>query len=79
MDYNLYGMGHLHVSKIKFRHPIPDAFCPRRSVYDRQPSQEMDMSTCMSADLQVNFISSLHIIGSYAFGYDFDEHECNFG
>lgn len=23
IDYNLYGMGHLHLSKVKFRHPIP--------------------------------------------------------
>lgn len=25
VDYNLYGMGHLHLSKIRFRHPIPDS------------------------------------------------------
>jgi DNA polymerase zeta len=24
VDYNLYGMGHLHVSKLKFRNPVPD-------------------------------------------------------
>ncbi|XP_021772931.1 DNA polymerase zeta catalytic subunit-like [Chenopodium quinoa] len=23
VDYNLYGMGHMHVSKMKFRHPVP--------------------------------------------------------
>ncbi|KOM52857.1 hypothetical protein LR48_Vigan09g151600 [Vigna angularis] len=26
VDYNLYGMGQLHLSKMKFRHPIPDTF-----------------------------------------------------
>ncbi|MCH84314.1 DNA polymerase zeta catalytic subunit-like, partial [Trifolium medium] len=25
VDYNLYGMGHLHLSKIRFRHPMPDS------------------------------------------------------
>ncbi|CAN6543922.1 unnamed protein product [Malus baccata var. baccata] len=38
VDYNLYGMGHLHVSKIKFHHPIPDVFVHRRSVYNGQPN-----------------------------------------
>ncbi|KAI9185464.1 hypothetical protein LWI28_007554 [Acer negundo] len=26
IDYNLYGMGHLHLLKVKFRHPVPDVF-----------------------------------------------------
>ncbi|XP_052192570.1 DNA polymerase zeta catalytic subunit isoform X3 [Diospyros lotus] len=25
VDYNLYGMAHLHASKMKFRHPVPNA------------------------------------------------------
>ncbi|KAI9084855.1 hypothetical protein K1719_033261 [Acacia pycnantha] len=25
VDYNLYGMGHLHLLKMKFRHPMPDS------------------------------------------------------
>lgn len=25
VDYNLYGMGHLHLSKMRFRHPMPDS------------------------------------------------------
>ncbi|KAF9605350.1 hypothetical protein IFM89_016485 [Coptis chinensis] len=29
VEYNLYGMGHLHVSKVKFRYPLPDGFIPR--------------------------------------------------
>ncbi|KAH9689281.1 DNA polymerase zeta catalytic subunit [Citrus sinensis] len=33
VDYNLYGMGHLHLSKLKFRHPVPDAFFPRKFNY----------------------------------------------
>ncbi|GLT61178.1 hypothetical protein SLA2020_339000 [Shorea laevis] len=30
VDYNLYGMGHMHLSKMKFRHPVPDAFSLRK-------------------------------------------------
>ncbi|PHT98415.1 DNA polymerase zeta catalytic subunit [Capsicum chinense] len=52
VDYNLYGMGHLHVSKMKFRNPIPDTFSPRKANYiDRRSS---DMSTSMTAEFQVD-------------------------
>lgn len=52
LDYNLYGMGHLHVSKMKFRNPIPDTFSPRKANYvDRRPS---DMSTSMTTEFQVD-------------------------
>ncbi|ONI04488.1 hypothetical protein PRUPE_6G324000 [Prunus persica] len=61
VDYNLYGMGHLHVSKIKFRHPIPDAFCPRKSVHNGQPSQDIDKSTCMPADFQADIHGHLSL------------------
>ncbi|VVA94379.1 unnamed protein product [Arabis nemorensis] len=30
VDYNLYGMGHVHISKMKFRSPVPHHFRPRR-------------------------------------------------
>ncbi|KAL6285952.1 hypothetical protein ACE6H2_010342 [Prunus campanulata] len=53
-------MGHLHVSKIKFRHPIPDAFCPRKSVHNGQPSQDIDKSTCMPADFQEYERTGIH-------------------
>lgn len=66
VDYNLYGMGHLHVSKIKFRHPIPDAFCPRKSVHNGQPSQDIDKSTCMPADFQIYMAICLWV---HLFGY----------
>ncbi|KAL6285946.1 hypothetical protein ACE6H2_010336 [Prunus campanulata] len=61
VDYNLYGMGHPHVSKIKFRHPIPDAFCPRKSVHNGQPSQDIDKSTCMPADFQADIHGHLSL------------------
>ncbi|XP_055816734.1 DNA polymerase zeta catalytic subunit [Solanum dulcamara] len=53
VDYNLYGMGHLHISKMKFRNPIPDTFSPRKANYvdRRRPS---DMSTSTTAEFQVD-------------------------
>lgn len=37
VDYNLYGMGHIHVKDFKFRPPLPDDFhlksSLRRKVY----------------------------------------------
>ncbi|OMO68819.1 hypothetical protein CCACVL1_19807 [Corchorus capsularis] len=33
VDYNLYGMGHLHLSRMKFRNPIPDKFRSRKFNY----------------------------------------------
>ncbi|XP_076930223.1 DNA polymerase zeta catalytic subunit-like [Bidens hawaiensis] len=44
VDYNLQGMGHLHVSKMKFRYPVPHAFTKKKSTYDGQHKQQMDMS-----------------------------------
>ncbi|XP_039166083.1 DNA polymerase zeta catalytic subunit isoform X2 [Eucalyptus grandis] len=29
VDYNLFGMGLLHLMRIRFRHPIPDIFAPK--------------------------------------------------
>lgn len=45
VDYNLYGMGHLHLSKLKFRHPVPDAFFPRKFNYSSKQA---------SADFQIH-------------------------
>nr|XP_016515146.1 PREDICTED: DNA polymerase zeta catalytic subunit-like isoform X1 [Nicotiana tabacum] len=53
VDYSLYGMGHLHVSKMKFRNPIPDTFAPRKAkCFDRR--RHSDMSTSMTAEFQVD-------------------------
>ncbi|CAN6226497.1 unnamed protein product [Urochloa humidicola] len=32
IDYNLYGMGHIHVKDFKFRPPLPDDFHPKSSL-----------------------------------------------
>lgn len=32
VDYNLYGMGHLHLSKMRFRHPMPDSIHKKSDI-----------------------------------------------
>lgn len=59
VDYNLYGMGHLHLSKMKFRNPVPDCFTPRKFSNQRQDGPEMDESTCISADFQIQVVVSV--------------------
>uniref|UniRef100_A0A7N2L7S9 Uncharacterized protein n=1 Tax=Quercus lobata TaxID=97700 RepID=A0A7N2L7S9_QUELO len=54
IDYNLYGMGHMHLSKMKFRHPIPDTFSPRKSNHIGLHKQHMDKLTCMPTDFQAD-------------------------
>lgn len=41
VDYNLYGMGYIHVSKIKFRHPVPEVFSKRKAAYDDQREADL--------------------------------------
>nr|XP_011466294.1 PREDICTED: DNA polymerase zeta catalytic subunit isoform X2 [Fragaria vesca subsp. vesca] len=59
IDYNLYGMGHLHLSKLKFRHPMPDVFTPRRSVYNGQSKQVIDNLIGTSTDVQADISDHL--------------------
>ncbi|KAG5521159.1 hypothetical protein RHGRI_033645 [Rhododendron griersonianum] len=53
VDYNLYGMGYLHVSKMKFRHPVPDAFSRRKDAYNENEAVS-DKSTYVSSDSNSN-------------------------
>lgn len=47
VDYNLYGMGHLHLSKLKFRHPVPDVFFPRKFICNsKQASADFQADSC---------------------------------
>ncbi|GAV63152.1 LOW QUALITY PROTEIN: DNA_pol_B domain-containing protein/DNA_pol_B_exo1 domain-containing protein/zf-C4pol domain-containing protein, partial [Cephalotus follicularis] len=50
VDYNLNGMGHLHLSKMKFRHPVPDLFYPR----EINIKLEVDNLSWTSADSQAD-------------------------
>ncbi|KDO56300.1 hypothetical protein CISIN_1g000501mg [Citrus sinensis] len=67
VDYNLYGMGHLHLSKLKFRHPVPDAFFPRKFNYSsKQASADFQVIGCGSYPMhlmghQIKTLSGLNI------------------
>ncbi|KAL8028904.1 hypothetical protein ABFX02_14G193000 [Erythranthe guttata] len=60
IDYNLYGMGHLHVSKIKFRYPVPDVFfqpkvqCNGKTRPLTDESASMESQADLGGDLNVN-------------------------
>lgn len=47
IDYNLYGMGHLHISKMKFRHPVPDVYSHQNVKYNGKLRTSRDDSTCI--------------------------------
>ncbi|XP_013591840.1 PREDICTED: DNA polymerase zeta catalytic subunit isoform X1 [Brassica oleracea var. oleracea] len=42
VDYNLYGMGHVHISKMKFRSPVPHQFHARKFDLDDCVGQGID-------------------------------------
>ncbi|CAH1444198.1 unnamed protein product [Lactuca virosa] len=48
IDYNLQGMGHLHLSKMKFRNPVPHVFTKRKATYYPQHKQHVDNSSMAS-------------------------------
>ncbi|CAH9141447.1 unnamed protein product [Cuscuta epithymum] len=52
VDYNLYGMGHLHVSKMKFRNPVPEAFSPKNAKYKDLKRDSMDIPAYSSANFK---------------------------
>ncbi|KZV47318.1 DNA polymerase zeta catalytic subunit-like [Dorcoceras hygrometricum] len=54
IDNNLYGMGHLHVSKIKFRHPVPDVFPQPKSNCTRELGSLSEDSTSMVGNSQAD-------------------------
>ncbi|KAG8363827.1 hypothetical protein BUALT_Bualt19G0062700 [Buddleja alternifolia] len=57
IDYNLYGMGHLHVSKMKFRNPVPNVFSQRKAKHNCQLRPLTDDSSCM--DSQADLVGDL--------------------
>ncbi|OVA15023.1 DNA-directed DNA polymerase [Macleaya cordata] len=63
VDYNLYGMGHLHVSKMKFRHPLPEDFIRKADYHSGQYKHAAEKMTCVSADSQAD-PSSVACLGS---------------
>lgn len=56
VDYNLYGMGHLHLSGMKFRNPIPDLFHPRKFNCYGQHEQKVDDLISGSGGFQIQVL-----------------------
>lgn len=50
-------MGQLHISKIKFRYPVPDDFSPQKAEYNGQQKKFTDVSTYATADFQVDLFT----------------------
>ena len=50
----------LHLSKMKFCHPVPDTFSPRKSDHSSPHKHHMDKLTCMPTDFQVIFASHVY-------------------
>ncbi|TYI16304.1 hypothetical protein ES332_A08G245600v1 [Gossypium tomentosum] len=59
VDYNLYGMGHLHLSGMKFRNPIPDLFHRRKFNCYGQHEQKVDHLTSGSGGFQADSSSDV--------------------
>ncbi|OEL29890.1 DNA polymerase zeta catalytic subunit [Dichanthelium oligosanthes] len=45
IDYNLYGMGHIHVKDFKFRPPLPDDFRPKSSLRRKAQSNNSEIKS----------------------------------
>jgi len=45
VDYNLYGMGHIHVKDFKFRPPWPDDFHPKSSFRRKAQSNKSEIKS----------------------------------
>ncbi|XP_039162908.1 uncharacterized protein LOC120290634 [Eucalyptus grandis] len=58
VDYNLFGMGLLHIMRIRFQHPIPDIFAPKICSDNDQGRQVMAKPYCMFAAFK-SYLSSL--------------------
>ncbi|KAK7284351.1 hypothetical protein RJT34_19096 [Clitoria ternatea] len=50
VDYNLYGMGHLHLSKMKFRHPMLDT-CKKLNTGSQQRKADPGAEACLQSKL----------------------------
>lgn len=66
VDYNFDGMGYIHLSKMKFLHPVPDVFTPKKSVHADQPRKDMNPSTCTPPDSKIQV--AVHLL-MQLFGY----------
>ncbi|KAM7469417.1 hypothetical protein LguiA_007600 [Lonicera macranthoides] len=53
VDYNLYGMDHLHVSKTKFHHPARDVFSRRKANDDNSQHTTTDFQAAYEEALRL--------------------------
>ncbi|MED6120140.1 hypothetical protein PIB30_018351, partial [Stylosanthes scabra] len=54
VDYNLYGMGHLHLTKMKFRHPIPDSSHKKSSIYSKHIMADSGADVCLESKMWIS-------------------------
>ncbi|KAG2647414.1 hypothetical protein PVAP13_2KG571100 [Panicum virgatum] len=67
VDYNLYGMGHIHVKDFKFRPPLPDDFHPKSSLRRKAQSNNSEIK---SPTVWISStVSHSSILGSSATSY----------
>ncbi|CAK8544655.1 unnamed protein product [Lathyrus sativus] len=56
VDYNLYGMGHLHLSKMRFRHPMPDSIHKKLDFNSQQ--KDLGADACLESKLWMSSMIS---------------------
>ncbi|XP_027350096.1 DNA polymerase zeta catalytic subunit-like isoform X2 [Abrus precatorius] len=54
VDYNLYGMGHLHLSNLKFRHPIPT--CKKLNIDSQHRKADPGADACLESKLWMSSV-----------------------
>ncbi|RYR52485.1 hypothetical protein Ahy_A06g027394 isoform A [Arachis hypogaea] len=54
VDYNLYGMGHLHLTKMKFRHPVPDSSHKKSSIYSEHIMADSGADVCLESKMWIS-------------------------
>ncbi|CAI8615458.1 unnamed protein product [Vicia faba] len=50
VDYNLYGMGHLHLSKMRFRHPMPDSIHKKLDFNSQHEKADLGADACLGSN-----------------------------
>nr|XP_012569554.1 DNA polymerase zeta catalytic subunit [Cicer arietinum] len=58
VDYNLYGMGHLHLSKMRFRHPMPDSIHKKFDINSQHRKADLGADGCLESKLWMSSMIS---------------------
>ncbi|PNY14969.1 DNA polymerase zeta catalytic subunit-like protein, partial [Trifolium pratense] len=59
VDYNLYGMGHLHLSKMRFRHPMPDSTHKNLDINSQHRKADPGADVCLESKLWTSSMISI--------------------